>query len=185
MIEAALSALNLGGDDPNWWQAPARAVLVYFAALMLVRVGAKRALGKNTALDVVIAVMLGSVVSRGINSDDVAPAMLGGAMLVFLHWLLSVVTFHSDRLGTLFKGSPRTLVQDGRIDWSAMRRSHISENDLLASLRAGAQLEDVEEVAIARLERSGDISAIERKQPARVIEIQVEAGVQTVRLVLE
>ncbi|HSJ23602.1 MAG TPA: YetF domain-containing protein [Longimicrobiales bacterium] len=176
----------LGSGDPNWWQAVVRAMIVYAVALVLVRVGEKRALGKNTALDVVVAVMLGSVVSRGITSVGLAVGLLGGAMLVFLHWLLSVVTFHSDRLGTLLKGSPRVLVKDGEIDWSAMKESHISRDDLLAALRSESQLDDVDSVRVARLERSGQISAIERdreKQP-RVLSVDVAAGVQTVRIEL-
>jgi uncharacterized membrane protein YcaP (DUF421 family) len=184
MIQTAVEALSLGGSDPNWWQAVVRAVLVYFVALTLVRLGAKRALGKNTALDVVIAVMLGSVVSRGITSTGLDTALFGGAMLVFLHWLLSVVTFHSDRLGTLLKGSPRVLVEDGVIDWKAMRRSHISEEDLLASLRSQSQLERVDDVRIARIERSGDISAIEKEGELRTVTVAVADGVQTVRIIL-
>lgn len=176
----------LGSGDPNWWQAIVRAIVVYAAALVMVRVGEKRALGKNTALDVVVAVMLGSVVSRGITSVGLAVGLLGGAMLVFLHWLLSVVTFRSDRLGTLLKGSPRVLVKDGEIDWQAMKESHISRDDLLAALRAESQVDDVDEVRVARLERSGQISAIQqdREKEPRVISVDVEPGVQTVRIVL-
>lgn len=181
----AIQALALGGEDPGWWQAVIRAVLVYFTALAFVRVGEKRALGKNTALDVVIAVMLGSVVSRGITGASLGAALAGGATLVTLHWLLSAATFRSDRLGTLLKGTPRVLVEDGEIDWTAMRRSHISRDDLLASLRAESQLEDVDDVRIARLERSGQISAIEKTRPPRAVTIEVAAGVQTVRLVLD
>lgn len=179
----------LGAGDPNWWQAAIRAVLIYAFALVLVRVGEKRALGKTTALDVVVAVMLGSVVSRGITSVGLAVALVGAAMLVFLHWLLSVMTFHSDRLGTLLKGSPRVLVENGEIDWSAMKKSHISRDDLLAALRADSQLDDVAAVRVARLERSGQISALEKKsydeQPQpRIISVDVQAGVQTVRIVI-
>lgn len=185
MMDAVLQVLELGGDDPNWWQAPVRGVLVYIGALALVRIGEKRALGRNTALDVVIAVMLGSVVSRGITSVDILPALLGGAMLVLLHWLLSVATFHSERLGPLLKGNPRVLVRDGEIDWNEMGASHISRDDLLAALRAGSQIDDVEAVHVARLERSGEISAIARKSPPRVLSIDVAAGVQTVRIAIE
>jgi hypothetical protein len=37
----------------------------------------------------------------------------------------------------------------------------------------------------ARLERNGDIGVIERERPPRVLEVAVEAGVQTVRIRLE
>lgn len=184
-MSTALEALSLGGDDPNWWQAVIRGLLVYLVALLLVRVGEKRALGKNTAMDVVVAVMLGSVVSRGITGAQLGAALCGGAVLVFLHWLFSVLAFHSDRLGTLVKGSPRVLVKEGEIDWKAMRRSHISRDDLLASLRAESRLDDVEDVEIARLERSGQISAIERRKAPRVVTVGVADGVQTVRLIME
>jgi uncharacterized membrane protein YcaP (DUF421 family) len=76
-------------------------------------------------------------------------------------------------------------LQSREIDWTAMRRSHISRDDLLASLRAESQLEDVDDVRIARLERSGQISAIEKTRPPRAVTIEVAAGVQTVRLVLD
>lgn len=175
----------LGGDDPLWWHAMVRAAIVYACALLFIRIGEKRALGKNTALDVVIAVMLGSVFSRGINSDDLVPALVGGAVLVLMHWLLSVATFRSHRLSVLLKGSPRTLIEDGRIDWAAMRASHISEGDLEASLRAGAQIEKVEDVKVARLERSGEVSAIGKSRQPRVLEVDVKDGVQTVRILLE
>lgn len=182
-----LDALSLGGDAPNWWQASVRALLVYFVALVLVRVGEKRALGKNTALDVVIAVMLGSVVSRGINSSSVSAAVFGGGVLVLLHWLLSVVTFRSDWLGTVLKGSPRVLVRDGTVDWDAMRRSHISEDDLLSALRREARLDSVEDVRVARLERSGDISVLKKDSGSgpRTVTIDVKDGVQTVRLLID
>lgn len=186
MISGWLDSLGLGGTEPNWWQGMVRAAIVYFVALLLVRAGEKRALGKNTALDVVVAVMLGSVISRGINTADVAPSLLGAGVLVLLHWLLSMLTFRSDRLGTLLKGSPRTLVEDGEIDWDAMRKSHISREDLLESLRARSQLEAVEHVKVARLERSGDISAIEKKETRpRILEVDVAEGVQTVRIVID
>jgi uncharacterized membrane protein YcaP (DUF421 family) len=62
--------LGVGSDSLNWYQVALRALIVYIAALIMVRVGEKRFLGKNTAFDVIIGIILGSVVSRAINSTD-------------------------------------------------------------------------------------------------------------------
>lgn len=60
-------------------------------------------------------------------------------------------------------------------DWSQLASS---EGDALR--QAGVQ--DIERVSAARLERSGDISVIERSDEPRVVDIDVADGVQTVRI---
>lgn len=176
--------LGLGADNVALWQMAIRAVLVYLAAIVLVRMGEKRFMGQYSALDAILGFMMGSVLSGAITgTTPFFETILGASLiLVLLHWLFAFLSFHSDRFGDLVKGSKRQLVEDGAIDWDAMQRSHISEDDLLAALRSAAQIDDVEKVARAVLERSGDISVVERDGEPRVISVQVEAGVQTVRL---
>lgn len=179
------SALGTDVDSLSVWQMALRAVLVYGAALVMVRLGEKRFLGKNTAFDVILGIILGSVVSRAVNSTDaILATLVAGFVLVGLHWLAAVIAFHSEHLGSLFKGHPRVLVRDGEILWDAMRKSHISERDLRSALRANARLDDLGEVETARLERSGEISVLTRDKPPRVVEVTVEEGVQTVRIVV-
>ena len=54
------------------------------------------------------------------------------------------------------------LVKDGAMRRDAMRRADISEDDLEENLRVNANVAKVEEVAEARLERNGLISAVKR-----------------------
>jgi uncharacterized membrane protein YcaP (DUF421 family) len=63
-----------------------------------------------------------------------------------------------------------------------MKRSNLSRQDLLESLRTQAQIEEPAKVQIARLERSGEISALPREGEPQVVEVTVEEGVQTVRV---
>jgi uncharacterized membrane protein YcaP (DUF421 family) len=172
-------------SGPSVLGALLRAVVVYGGALLIVRLGEKRFLGKSTAFDMVVAVMLGSVVSRGIDgSTPLLSSLAAGAVLVGLHWLTAAVAFRSDRLGNLLKGHRRTLIKDGELQWDAMRKSTITHQDLLSGLRDAANLDDPEKVSRAYLERSGDISVVKTDGQAKVIEIKVEDGVQTVRVLL-
>ena len=184
--EGASAVLGLNAEDLAAWQMALRAGLVYVAALAMVRLGEKRFLGKNTAFDVILAIVLGSVVSRAITgSTDFFPTLGAGVVLVAMHWLFAFVAFRFSRFGTVIKGSPRTLVLDGRLQWDQMRKSHITEDDLMMALRSQGNVDSPEGVKSARLERSGDLSVIKRDRPPRVIEVRVEAGVQFVRIELK
>jgi uncharacterized membrane protein YcaP (DUF421 family) len=103
---------------------------------------------------------------------------------VGLHWGFAVLAFHLDWFGRLIKGDAHTLVEDGAISWDTMRRHHISEKDLLSALRINAKMTDPRHVGRACLERSGDVSVIPHDRSLRVLDVHVEAGVQTIRIEL-
>ena len=169
-----------------WYQAAARAVLVYAIALMLVRVGEKRFMGKFTAFDVILGIILGSVISRAVNSSgSILPTLIASLMLVLLHWLMAVISYKSDNLGSLFKGNARLLVKDGDIQWDTMAKTHISRKDLEGQIRSEANTEDVSSIKKAYLERSGNISVIPSSGEPKILSVDVADGVQTVRIVLE
>jgi uncharacterized membrane protein YcaP (DUF421 family) len=175
--------LGIEAEELSLRQMIVRALVVYLVGLALVRVGEKRFLGKSTAFDVLLAIILGSVLSRAINGTaPFIPTLAASLLLVGLHWLFSVLAFYSDRFGTAVKGRERVLIRDGEIRWDEMRGGHISRNDLLAALRTQARVTSPEEVEEARLERSGEISVMPRDGAPRVVEISVQEGVQTVRL---
>ncbi|HYE64599.1 MAG TPA: YetF domain-containing protein, partial [Pyrinomonadaceae bacterium] len=113
------------------------------------------------------------------------PTLGAGFVLVVLHWLLAVLSFYSDGFGAAVKGHERTLIRAGEIQWDNMRQSHLSEKDLLEALRLNAKVTDPCEVEVAHFERNGEISAIPRRRDPRIVEVAVEAGVQTVRIELE
>jgi uncharacterized membrane protein YcaP (DUF421 family) len=179
------SLLGLDAEVLSLAQMALRALVVYILALAFIRLGDKRFLGKSTAFDVVVGVMFGSVMSRAITSGpDFVPVVVAGGVLVALHFLVALVSFRSDRVGTLVKGAERRLVVDGEVQLDQLRAAHITERDLLGGLRAQGQIDDVSRVQLAHLERSGDISVIERVREPRVVSVAVAEGVQTVRIEL-
>lgn len=179
--------LGIDSGDLTVWQMGLRAVIIYITAIIFVKVGEKRFMGKNTAFDMILGIMLGSVLSRAITGN--APfiqTVAAGALLVSLHWLFAVASYYSDWFGSLVKGGERTLIRDGSIQWDNMRKSHITRKDLEAALYINGRVSDPSEVKIARFERSGDISVIPRdkEKELRVVEITVRKGVQAVRVEL-
>lgn len=155
--------LGLDAETLTILQMSLRAVVVYIAGLAMIRVGEKRFLGKSSAFDVLLSIIVGSVLSRAINgSAAFFPTLVASIILVGMHWLFAAIAFRNDNFATLVKGKERVLIRNGEIQWSAMRKSHIGERDLLGALRSEAKLSDPSEVQEARLERNGEISVIPR-----------------------
>lgn len=190
-MDALSAMLNqyLGLDTPaqhlTALQVSARALLIYLAGLLLLRLGEHRFLGKNTAFDIVLGFIFGSTLSRAINGG--APyfeTLAGGAVLLALHWLFASLAFRSERFDVVVNGKAEPLVRDGERRAEGLRGKRINDRLLAEGLRLRG-VSGLEQVASVHLERNGEISVIEaRPKEARVVEVAVRDGVQTVRVEL-
>jgi uncharacterized membrane protein YcaP (DUF421 family) len=162
-----------------------RAAAVYLLALAAVRLGSKRFLSQASAFDVIVAIMLGSIMSRAVSGSPFWPTVVSGAVLIAAHGLLAALAYRVDWLGPLVKGRPRLLVREGRVDREAMRQAGVSEHDLEQAVRLQAGETDLSRVRQARLERDGSISVVTDAREPVVLDVRVERGVQTVRIRLE
>lgn len=141
-----------------------RAVVVFAISVLYVRLGGKRIFDKNSAFDIVAAIMLGSILSRAItDSAPFIPTLIAGACLVATHRFLAFLAYRSDWLGNQIKGVKTTLVADGLLQEKNMRKSHITEQDLMSAARTQAKISKLDEIKEAYLERSGDISILPKE----------------------
>jgi uncharacterized membrane protein YcaP (DUF421 family) len=157
-----------------------RAVLIYFFALLLVRVGKSRMLSDATVFDVILAFVLGSMLSRAINGGNtpLIPSLFTAALLVGLHAGISRISFHSDALGKVVKGRSDVIVRDGKMEEDAMHEHHLTERDLVEAMHAEG-IREVDQIERAYFERDGHITFIKK---ARVLEVEVKDGVQKIRI---
>ena len=191
MLQAILqqfqSLLGLGRDiaDVGALQMALRTIVLYTFTLAIVRVGSKRFLGQASAFDTIVGIMLGSVMSRAINgSAPFLPTLVAGAVLIGMHWLLALLSFHLDWFGPLVKGNPVLLIKDGEVQEQGILRAGITKHDLIQALREQTKQTDPAKIKLAYLERDGGISMIPFKHDPRVLDVWVEDGVQTVRVEL-
>jgi uncharacterized membrane protein YcaP (DUF421 family) len=160
-----------------------RCVVVYCLALIIVRLGSKRFLSKASAFDVVVAIMLGSIMSRGIDGrESIIVTIVAGGVLVAMHWLFGFLSFYTDWFGRLVKGERLLLIKDGQIQEKGMRKGSITERDLAQALRMQTNHRNLARVKRAYLERNGEISIVSDRDDPQVIDVSVENGVETIRI---
>jgi uncharacterized membrane protein YcaP (DUF421 family) len=158
--QALHDSIGSEGASITWYQMSVRGTLIFAIGLLFVRIAGKRLFGKWGALDTVVAVIIGSNLSRAMTgSAPFFPTICVTAVLLFLHELLVYAAVYVRPLSALIKGQPVQLVRAGRRDDLMMRRHGIGSGDLEESLRChGTQ--DVAQVAAAFLERNGTISVV-------------------------
>jgi uncharacterized membrane protein YcaP (DUF421 family) len=156
--------LGLEAKNINVWQMSLRAVVVFVASIVIVRLGNKRFMGKHTTLDVMLGIIFGSVVSRAITGNSPFFQTLAAALvLVLLHWTLAAIAFRSHGFGRFVNGHDCVLIKDGELQWDEMKRSHLTEDDLLEAMRVKGKPPDLRTVKSAHLERDGEISIITKE----------------------
>lgn len=159
--------LGLGAEpkDLTFVQISLRGIIVFLATLIMIRCGHKRSLARKTAFDAVLIVILASVLSRAVNGTAAFFATLGGSLVIVLvHRIFALIAYHWHWFGVLIKGSPDLIVEDGELVRSAMGRNHISRHDLEEDLRLAARTENLKNIRTSYIERSGDISFIEKEK---------------------
>ena len=154
-----LFGLGIEPKDLSALHLSSRGVLILLVALVLMRLGAKRALARKTPFDMVLLVIVGSLLSRSINGNGPLFGTIAAAfVIVVVHRLLAVLAYASHPLGIAMKGEPGVVVEDGRYVQKTLRQNQITKHDVEEDLRLKGKTENIADVQIARVERSGDIS---------------------------
>jgi uncharacterized membrane protein YcaP (DUF421 family) len=156
-----------GMKDLTLAQECARAVLIFFYGLFMLRLSGRRTFAKMSALDLIISIIVGSNLSRAMTGGVPLWGTLASvALLVALHVALAFIVARNARLSKLVEGSPILLVENGEIRDSARLRSQISIPDIEMSLREHGLdgLKDLIRTRKMVLEPNGKISALKETE---------------------
>jgi uncharacterized membrane protein YcaP (DUF421 family) len=142
-----------------------RASIIYAFLIVLLRVVGRKELGRWGAPDVVLLFLISVAARQTIVGEDrsLTTAMVALGTLLGLDWALSAITARSSWLADLLEGKVRQLVRDGELQRDVMRRTRISEDELLEQVRRAGK-ETLADLKDAFLERSGKITVVLREQ---------------------
>src|SRR3954462_23983 len=91
--DAVLGLSASKAEELSVLQVCARAIVVYIILIAYVRIAKKRFLGKATAFDAILVIIIGSISSRAISGTAPFVASLAGTLaLILIHWVISYFT---------------------------------------------------------------------------------------------
>ncbi|KIC95407.1 DUF421 domain-containing protein [Flavihumibacter solisilvae] len=151
------------GDQLNTWQMSARAILMFFISLVLIRIGGMRLVGKRSVFDTIIIITLGSVLARGVvGASPFLATVAASTAMVLVSKLIAFICCFSETFDNLVKGKALLLYDDGKILWQNLKSASLSKEDLMESLRLEMKSEDLNSIQQAFLESNGRISFIKK-----------------------
>lgn len=147
---------------PRWppWEVALRAAIVYLSLQLLLRLVGRKELARYSTINASVLIIISIALRETIVGDDtsITSGIVALATIIGLDWLLSYLSFRSERAADIIEGPVRQLVKGGVPVERAMRRSRVSRAQLLAELRRQHGRGSLAEVADAFLERSGHVS---------------------------
>lgn len=134
----------------------------YSGLVLILRTTGKRTLSKMNAFDFVVTVALGSTLASAVLSSDVSvsEALLAFALLCGLQFAITFLSVRSRRFQQLIKSEPALLAWQGALLPDALRRERVTEDEVLAALRAGGKATLSSAYAVV-LETDGSFSVLE------------------------
>lgn len=148
-----------------------RASIVYLFLLVVVRLLGKRSVGNYTAFDLLVALMLGEVVDEAIFGDvSLLKGLLAIAVVAAWHLANAFASYRSTQIDRLTAGTPRVLIEDGKVVDDALAAERMNPEELYSQLRMlQIDRDEIKDIERATLETNGHVSVI-KKPAARPLE---------------
>ena len=142
------------------WELVARAVVVYAALLIALRVFGKREVGQFTLYDLVFILLVSNALQPAMTGPDTS--VLGGFALIAALVAANFLVGRLDRLPVfhrVFGSSPSVLIRDGKFVPATLEREGVTEDEVQMAIREHG-VEDLNQVKLGVLEADGTISIV-------------------------
>lgn len=139
-----------------------RGAAIYLVLLIVFRLAGTRALAQITTFDFVLLLVIGEVTQQGLLGEDfsVTGALILILTLVMLEVGMSLLQVRFRWLDKLVDGVPVVILEHGRPIEDRLRRSRLTEQEILEAARELQGIERLDQIKYAVLERHGGITVI-------------------------
>jgi uncharacterized membrane protein YcaP (DUF421 family) len=139
-----------------------RGLAIYLFILLWFRIVGKRSLAESTAFDFVLLLIISEVTQQALVGQDysLTGSFILIVTLITTDLLFSLLKENFPFFGKVTEGLPLIIVNEGKPLLKRMRKSKVSEEDVLEAARIIHGLQKMEDIKYAILEKSGDISII-------------------------
>ena len=133
----------------------------YVALLLVARIGGRRLGGQTATLDLLVLITIAVLLQNSLLLKGPLAAMIFAMTALLWHRCLAAACARWPGLRIFVRGRARALIRDGHIELDALQAEGLSHEDLRAGLRK-LGIAGPEQVLLATLEETGQISAIKR-----------------------
>jgi len=138
-----------------------KTAIIYFFAMLIMRMMGKRQAGELQPFELIIAVMIAEVAATPMDSPGtpITYGIVPIVILLVLHNGIAYLSLKSEKLRAFFSGKPSIVIYKGIIVRHELKRLSYNLSDLLEQLR-GKDVMNLADVHYAVLETNGNLSVM-------------------------
>jgi uncharacterized membrane protein YcaP (DUF421 family) len=144
----------------NLLELVVRAVVVYVALLVALRIFGKREVGQFTLFDLVFVLLVANALQPAMTGPDTS--LVGGLVLIAALVAANFLVGQLDRVPLfhrLFAATPSVLIKDGKLVRAALERESLTEDEVAMAIREHG-VDDLKDVKLGVLEPDGTVSIV-------------------------
>ena len=155
-----------------------RAVIIYIAVIIALRVMGKRQIGELTPHELVITILVSQVAVIPLQDNAMPLANMIIPILIFvsLEIIVSALSMKSIGFRNIIQGKPIFVIKNGKLDEKQLRRLRITIDDLMDAVREKGFF-DLSEVQDAVVETNGTVSVLAKAKDSPVTPSQLHLEV--------
>ncbi len=144
-----------------------RVVIIYLTVLVFLRMMGKRQIGEMQPYELVITLIIADLATlpMGDNNIPLLNGILPLAILVIIHFAITMITKKSVKFRTFISGSPVMVISPNGIEYNALMKLNMNLDDLLESIRQNGYY-SFDQILYAIIETNGKISIIPTSENA-------------------
>lgn len=138
-----------------------RVLIIYIIVLVFLRLMGKRQIGEMQPYEVVITLIIADLATIPMSDTNI-PLMNGIlplAILVLIHFFITLLTRKSIKIRRLMSGSPVVVISPKGIEYTALKQLNMNIDDLLEAIRQ-CNYYSFDQVLYAIIETNGKMSVI-------------------------
>ena len=136
-------------------------LIIYAFLVVMFRIFGMRQLGQLDVVDLVILIIMGSAIQTSMlaGNNRLDGGLVSVATLLVMNKSISFVAKRSHRIRHLLCGDPVLLVRDGRFIEEHLKRTGITHEDVMQSVRE-RERQSLDEIRFVVLELDGSITVV-------------------------
>ena len=138
-----------------------RVLIIYITVLVFLRLMGKRQIGEMQPYEVVITLIIADLATLPMSDSNIPllHGLLPLAILVLLHYLITVLTRKNAKIRRIISGQPIVVISPNGIEYKALKSLNMTIDDLSEMLRQ-SNYYSFDQILYAIIETNGKMSVV-------------------------
>lgn len=153
-----------------------RAVIIFIAGYFLLRISGKKAVAQMHSFDLLYILVLTNIISAPAEVGNIGKTLVYAVIIVIFYKIIVRLSLLNKLRWVLYE-SPTVLIHNGDINRKGLKKVRMPMNELLSQLRVKGYT-DTQNIAIAVMEQTGDLSVIPKSEyrPVQPIDLKLNVN---------